>query len=164
VRFLGAVNVWLGWWAALFGLYFILAAKLQWQEAVVGAAAAALAATAATVPARTGGLHFQPRWPWLRPLARLPGRVLADCGVVGLALWRRLVQRRAPAGGFRSIPFDPGGDDAVSAARRALVTAGISLAPNTYVVAFDRRRGLILIHQLVPTARPPGGGDREWPL
>lgn len=164
MRSAGAVGSWVGWWVALLGVYMLFASKLAWAEAVVGAAAAALGATAAVVTARAGGLHFRPRAGWLPLLGRVPGRVLADCGVVALALWRRLVLRQAVEGVFRTVPFDPGGDDAVSAARRALVTAGISVSPNTYVVAIDRRRGLLLVHQLVASPEPPGKGDREWPL
>ena len=160
----GAVRSWFGWWATLLGLYLLLAAKLTGEEILVGAGAAALAATAATVTAKAGNLRFQPRLSWLRRFARLPGLVLVDCAIVGAALWRRVILRRTVEGVFRSVPFDAGGDDAVSAARRALVTAGISLAPNTYLVDMDRERGILLVHQLVPSTETPGKSDREWPL
>jgi multisubunit Na+/H+ antiporter MnhE subunit len=164
VASVGAVRSWLGWWAALLGLYLLLAAKLTGEEILVGVGAAALAATAATVTVKAGNLRFQPRLSWLRRFARLPGLVLADCGIMAAVLWRHIVQRRTVEGVFRTVPFDAGGDDAVSAARRALVTAGISLAPNTYLVDMDRERGILLVHQLVPSAETPGKGDREWPL
>lgn len=152
------------WWAVLFGFYLLLAAKQAVAEAVAGVAIAALGAAAATSTAGAGKLRFRARLPWLAQVARLPGRILADCGIVAVALWRRLVGRHVVSGEFRIVPFDPGGDDAESAARRALVTLGVTLAPNTYVVAVDRERGVLLLHQLVPSAQPPGGGDREWPL
>lgn len=158
------VGSWFFWWAALFGLYLLFVAKLTAAEALVGSVAAALAATGTMATARAADLHFRPRIRWLRLLLRLPWRVLADCGIVGMALWRQIVQRQNVDGAFRIVPFDSGGDDAVSTARRALVTAGVSLAPNTYVVAVDRQRGVLLVHQLVPSSEPPGGGDREWPL
>ena len=161
VRVIGS---WVFWWAILFGLYLLFAAKLAAAEALVGGVAAALAATGTMATARAADLHFRPRIRWLRLIVRIPGRVLADCGIVGLALWRRIVQRQNVDGTFRIVPFDPGSDDAVSVARRALVTGGVSLAPNTYVVAVDRQRSVLLVHQLVPSAEPPGGGDREWPL
>ena len=90
--------------------------------------------------------------------------MLADCGVVGAALARVLLKREKIEGAFRTIPFDVGGNDPESAARRALVMAGACLTPNTYVVAIDAEKGQLLMHQLVPSAEPPGGGDREWPL
>lgn len=155
---------WCAWWAGFFGLYLLLACKLGWDELVVGAAAAAtLGATAATVVAQAGDLHYRPRPGWLRLVLRLPWQILRDCGVVALALWKR-VTRQSVGGVFRTIPFDAGGDDSVSAARRALVTACVSIAPNTYVVGIDRQRGILLVHQMIRSSEPPGSGDREWPL
>ena len=39
------------------------------------------------------------------------------------------------------------------AAQRALLTAGASFGPNSYVVAIDNRRGLMLTHELVAEER-----------
>ena len=152
-----------GWWLVFLPLYLLLAGGLDWQELVAGVVLSGVAALAVTATRRAGRLHFQPRWRWFYHFRRLPGRVLTDCGIVAAALARAL-RREKIEGSFRSIPFDPGGDDAESAARRALVMAGACLAPNTYVVAVDRQRGHLLVHQLVPSAEPPGRGDREWPL
>ena len=57
-----------------------------------------------------------------------------------------------------STPFDLGGAGRRSAARRALV-AGVSLSPNTYVVAVDRERKRLLVHQSIPSAKRIGGGN-----
>lgn len=161
---MGFIRRALGWWTALLVFYLLLAAKWSWQEASAGAVAAGIATTAAVATYRAGGLAFRPRLRWLRLLARIPWSIFVDCGVVAAALWRRLVHGEMVTGSFRTVPFDPGGEGSVSAARRALVTAGVSLAPNTYVVAIDRDRGLLFVHQLVPSPQPPGNGDREWPL
>jgi multisubunit Na+/H+ antiporter MnhE subunit len=158
------IGRWVAWWAALVGFYLLLVMKLAWPEAVAGAVAAALGATGATAAAGAGRLHFRPRLRWLRHLIGIPWRVLADCGIVAAALGRALVLRQPVEGEFRTIPFEPGDGSGESAARRALVAVGVSLAPNTFVVAVDREHRLLLVHQLVPSARPPGGGDREWPL
>lgn len=158
------IGYWAVWWLVLWAIYGLFAAKFTWEETLAGGVLAALAALAVTVTRRAGGLDFRPHMGWLRLTGRLPGRVLADCGIVALALWRALVLRRPVHGAFRTVPFDAGGDDPESAARRALVIAGASLAPNTYVVAIDAEKGEMLVHQLFPSARPPGGGDREWPL
>jgi hypothetical protein len=40
------------------------------------------------------------------------------------------------------------------AAKRALLTAGQSFAPNVYVVTIDNREGLMLTHELVPEDGP----------
>ena len=52
----------------------------------------------------------------------------------------------------------------MSNARRALVVAGVSLAAEHYVIAVDRERNVLIVHQLIPSQEPPGHGDREWPL
>ena len=39
------------------------------------------------------------------------------------------------------------------AAKRALLTAGESFAPNSYVVTIDNRAGLMLTHELVSEER-----------
>jgi hypothetical protein len=161
---LSLVRSWAGWWVGFVLTYLLLAGSLQGAELVAAIVLAGLAALAMTAARKAGHLHFEPRLRWLALLGRLPGRVFADCGLVGAALWRALVRRQTIEGVFRTLPFDAGGDDPVSAARRALVTAGVCLAPNTYVVAIDFRRGFLLVHQLIPSAQPPGGGDREWPL
>jgi multisubunit Na+/H+ antiporter MnhE subunit len=152
------------WWLGFLPLYLLFAASLSWQEFVAGVVVSGIAALALTATRRAGNLHFEPRLGWLRKFWHLPIRVLADCGIVAAALMRALMRREKIEGVFRTIPFDPGGDDAESAARRALVMAGACLAPNTYVVAVDPGRKQMVVHQLVPSPRPPGGGDPEWPL
>lgn len=154
----------LGWWLGFVPLYLLFAASLNWQEIVAAVVVSALAALAVTTTRHAGQLHFELRLHWFVHFLHLPGRVLADCGIVAAALARTLLRRERVEGVFRTIPFDPGGDDAESAARRALVLAGACLAPNTYVVAVDEQRKEMRVHQLVPSAQPPGKGDREWPL
>jgi multisubunit Na+/H+ antiporter MnhE subunit len=164
MRLARVVGTWLCWWCGLFGLYLLLAAQVTVEEAVVGAIAAALAATGTTVTGQAGSLNFRARLSWLWRFCRLPIRVVVESGIVGVALWRQIVGRQDVQGTFRLVPFNCGGEDAMSGARRALVTAGVSLAPNTYVVELDRKQGVMIVHQLVPPTEPPGHGDEEWPL
>jgi multisubunit Na+/H+ antiporter MnhE subunit len=153
-----------GWWLGFIPFYLLLAGNMSWQELIAGIVLSGIAALAVTVTCRAGSLYFEPRWHWLRYFRRLPGRVLTDSLLVAAVLARALFRREKIAGAFRTIPFDPGGDDAESASRRALVLAGACLTPNTYVVAVDMERGQLLLHQLVPTAQPPGVDNPEWPL
>jgi multisubunit Na+/H+ antiporter MnhE subunit len=164
MRGVGRIGGFLSWWCVLFAFYLLLVASLAWQELFAGAIAAAIAAVAAVVTRRIGKLRFFTEPRWLLRLAALAWKVVVDSGIVFTALWRRLVRRGTAEGTFRTVPFDTRGRDARSAARRALVTAALSLTPNTVVVAIDRRHGKLLVHQLVPTPEPPGGGDQEWPL
>lgn len=154
----------MGCWLAFVPLYLLLAGSLSWQELIAAVILSGVSALAVTMTCRAGHLHFQPRWHWLRHFRHLPAKVLADCLIVAAALARALLKREQIEGAFRTIPFDPGGDDPESAARRALVLAGACVAPNTYVVAVDVERGQLLLHQLVPSAQPPGAGSTEWPL
>lgn len=153
-----------GWWLGLLPLYLLLAGSVDSHELIAGVVLTGVAALSLTAMRRAGQLHFQPHGRWLSHFRRLPGQVLADCALVGGVLIRVLCKRAQVEGAFRSIPFDPGGEDAESAARRALVVAGACLAPNTYVVAVDAERRHLLLHQLVPSPQPPGAGNREWPL
>jgi Na+/H+ ion antiporter subunit len=120
------------------------------SEIVAGVAAAAVAATAVEVIRRRGVVRFRPDPRWLGRAAGLPWQTLAEFGRLMAALWRALVLRRRVVGRFSEVPFRVGGNDSRSAARRAVFTAGASFAPNTYVVDFDRGKGTVLVHQLLP--------------
>lgn len=158
------IYAWASSWSILFALYLLLVDKVAPDEIALGAFASGLAASGAVVSQGAARARFRSQWSWFRVLARIPGRVLMDCAVVFGALFRRLVLLEPMKGRFREVPFHYGGNRPVSSARRALVTAGVSLAPNTFVVAIDGERGHLLVHQLVPSAKPPGNGDTEWPL
>jgi hypothetical protein len=49
-----------------------------------------------------------------------------------------------------SLPDDP----YEQAAKRALLTAGESFAPNSYVLTIDTRRNLMLTHELLSEEAP----------
>jgi hypothetical protein len=51
-------------------------------------------------------------------------------------------------GSFRAVSFGGGDSEAQETGRRALAEAAGSVAPNTFVVGIDGKRGLILAHQL----------------
>ncbi|HEX3998540.1 MAG TPA: hypothetical protein VHX65_08330 [Pirellulales bacterium] len=155
---------WAFWWTGLFALYLLLIVKLQWQELSVAVFITATAATAAWLSGRAGKLRYRPHFHWLRFAARLPPKVVVDCATVIGALWPRLARGKRLQGVVREVPFKPGGNGPVSRARRALVVAAVSLAPNTFVIDLDAERGVLIVHQLVPSKEPPGHGDREWPL
>jgi hypothetical protein len=144
--------------------YWLFAGSLGAMEIAAGLLAAAIAATAATAVSAQSGHSFDFDLRWLARLAPLPWQAARDCGVVFAALTRRIFLRRPIAGEFRPAPFDPGGDTPRAAARRAMVIAATSFAPNTYATGIDRDHGTLLFHQLAPSTEPPGGGNKEWPL
>jgi hypothetical protein len=124
------VKFWLAWYVPLFGLWLLFVDTLATAELVVGAIAAAIAATAADVVREQDLVRFRMRVRWLPGLASLrrPGSV---------------------NGLFRVLSFPIDQDDATGAARSAMVTSIASIAPNTYVVGVERGEGTVLLHQLV---------------
>jgi multisubunit Na+/H+ antiporter MnhE subunit len=135
------VVYWLASAAFLFGVY-LLYAGVSSHEAVVGAAAATLAAAA--VEAVRGAEHprFLPHAKWIARALRLPYEILRDN-----ALLVRNVATGGP-GRFVRIPFEAGGDDAHGIARRTLETFYRTLPPNSIVIGIDRARDEILMHVL----------------
>lgn len=134
------------YWAAeaalLFVFWLLFVDSLASHELAVGAAACVLAATATEAVRGTQHPRFLPHLRWLLASWRLPGQILRDC----VLLVRNLFDHRR--GRFESIPFDAGGADARSVARRALAIFYTTLPPNTIVIGIDRRRNSMLLHRL----------------
>jgi multisubunit Na+/H+ antiporter MnhE subunit len=137
------------WWTVSFVLWLLLTSTLDPQELVAGAAASSIAAFAASIVQAKEDFGFRPQLRWLLRARILPRQVIADCWLLTAAVWRRVVLSKESRGSFKTFPFEHVGDDPESAARRALVTAGVSLTPNSYVVAFDRDKQELIVHQLV---------------
>jgi multisubunit Na+/H+ antiporter MnhE subunit len=140
---------WLAAWILLLVLWMLMASTLDPMELLAGALGAAIAATAVEVVRRQRIAPLRPRPSWLLRGWSLPIRVFAEFGVVLAALWRKVVLRRPVHGVFRAVPFEVGGRDSRSIARRAAVTMAASLAPNRYIIDFDSREGRVLVHELV---------------
>ena len=137
------------WWALSFVLWLLLTSTLDAQEVVVGVFASSISAFAASIVQGKEEFGFRPRLRWLSRARILPRQVISDCWLLTVALWRSVVRSKQARGSFKTFRFQHVADDAESAARRALVTAAISLTPNTYVIAFDRDKQELIVHQLV---------------
>jgi multisubunit Na+/H+ antiporter MnhE subunit len=137
-------------WLLLFVLWMLLAGSLDPLEGIAGVAAATIGATAVEVVRRQRIAPLRPRPSWLLRVWSLPVRIVREFGLILMVLWRRVAQRKRVHGVFRAIPFEVGGRDSRSIARRAAVTMAASLAPNRYVIDFDAREDLVLVHELVP--------------
>jgi multisubunit Na+/H+ antiporter MnhE subunit len=151
-RLLRSVALFAAWWVAMFAAWIVLVDTLARPELVLGAAAAAVAAAIAFVVQRRGYMLFRPRPRWLRQAPRLAWTVLVDSGLLGRALWLRIVRREPVEGTTIRVAFDYGGENGRDAARRALVNVSISLTPNSFVIDIDPEAHSLLVHQLV--ARP----------
>lgn len=147
-------------WVSFVAIYLSQVSSWNAEELTAGVAAGGLAMALVASVGRCSDARFAMRWNWFLLLAqRLPGRALADCGVVLQALRRRRV-----SGGFRAIPFDKDHTLRTDSTRRALVIAGVSVAPNSIVITVDPKRDRLLVHQLIHTSNPPGDGDPLWPV
>jgi hypothetical protein len=149
--------------AVFAGLYLLLAGVASTDE-IVAAGTCALLATAFSILLRRGAARqFRFRSvPWHRVLARPLAALLPDTVRVARMLARAVVLGpRQGAGAWTWQEFRHGGDGADDAARRALVTLGVSFAPNAYVLQLPDTRDALLLHRLAERTPSP---DPEWPL
>ncbi len=143
------VRIWVGWWTALAVIWLLLVGSFHYDELIVGAAASAVAATAATAVHHRGYIRFWPQASWLQEVPSLIATIAVDCGLLADALWRRAVRGEPVRGSTIRVPFHHGGDNGRDGARRALVNLAVSITPNTYVVDIDPEGDSLLVHQLV---------------
>jgi multisubunit Na+/H+ antiporter MnhE subunit len=139
------------WTILMLGWWMMLVDSPAYVEALAGLVAAAIAALLLLCVLLLSGIRFRPRLRWILWLRHIPWGILHDTVILLTVLWRRLARKERPQSVFYLVRFPTGGDDPESAARRAFATAATALAPNTYLIGFDRERGVTLVHQLVPS-------------
>jgi hypothetical protein len=130
--------------------------NLHGSELIVGAFVAFVAASSAVGVRQQRRLVLRPRLRWLlrlwRPVAAFP----RDTWLVT----RALLHARRIEGRFVAMPVsDEQGPPPRDGARRVMMHAAGSFAPNTYVIGTDFDRDLVLVHQLVSTDDPIGDAD-----
>jgi hypothetical protein len=145
------VLCWLGWFAALNLIWLWLISAFVVSETVLGLFASALGATAATAVQQQALIRFRPRLRWIAELGALPVRSVVESARVLAALGRQLLGKQRMRGRFRTVEVALPQDPSENAARRALLIFGESFAPNSYVLGVDQFRGLMLVHELVPS-------------
>jgi multisubunit Na+/H+ antiporter MnhE subunit len=148
------LGVWLTWWAILAALYLLIDDSVLVPELAVGAFAAAVGATGATLVHRQRVLLMRGELRWLRAVGRPLAGLVGDLWPLARALVERGVLRRPGTGVSVEIPFDATTDGPHDTARRAVTEALGTLAPNTIVVRIDTDRRVVVAHQLVPTDDP----------
>lgn len=148
---LARIGFLLAWAAGSMLLWLLLTSTFRGAELVTGAIAAVLTATAVEAVRERGRFVFRPRLRWVRRAVGIPVRVVVETWQVTLVLVRHATGRSRVRGRFVAVPFPHGAnDDPEAAARRALATAALSVAPNTIVVGIDAATDELLAHQLVP--------------
>ena len=144
-------------------LYLCFAAKLSWPECAIALASGLLAAADWLLLRRFDGrqpLAIMPPALWS---IRLPLKVVCDGFRVVTSLVKATISQRRLSGNLRAVPFHTGGNEPGSAARRAWVTVGNSLSPNSMVIAIDRPYQRLLLHELAKKSHADAQ-SREWPL
>jgi multisubunit Na+/H+ antiporter MnhE subunit len=124
-------------------------------ELLAGAAAAALGAFLAELACRQAGVRVRVRARWLAPALALPGQAAMDTLIVFRALARLLLHGEQPDSGFREIPVRFGDGSPEGVTRRVLLVGGRSVAPNMVVAGIDKRREVMVVHQLVVSEGRP---------
>jgi multisubunit Na+/H+ antiporter MnhE subunit len=138
-------------WLALAAVWMLLVDNETLPELLVGAGAVCIATVGSELvrAQRIAQLRIRPAWllrVW-KPLARVP----LDTGIVMWQLVLQLGERKRERGSLRAYRFRAIDRDSASNARRALAELAGSTAPNTIVIGVDRRRRVILAHQLSPS-------------
>ena len=146
--YLARVLAWLVQFAIAFALWSLYVGKIQADEALFGAAAAAIAAFAARVVFEKHIAPLRAQWRSVAQAWRLPKELLVGTWQILAALARQLFLGRRAESLFFGVPFDPGGDDDESAFRRALAIALTCATPNSVVIGIDREHRLLLFHQV----------------
>lgn len=148
-------------WIVLTCFYLLFAGQASVSEMIAGVPAAALATCIALLLRRARSRPLRLRAPWPRVVGRPLASLFPDAVRVGRVLLAALRRRPdGPVGMSSRQPFRHGDDDAADAGRRGLVTLGISLAPNGYVLSIPDGQDVLLMHRLVPSAPD---SDTEWP-
>lgn len=148
-------------WMCLCAFEIVLIGRFDTQETPVGIGIALLATLVTAGALRTAGLSYrlQASWLWL-PLLVVRNVVRDTLSVYGVLL--RRLSGGAVEDAFLDVPFDWGGDDPPSAARRALAVAGMSTSPNEIVLTLDRAGGTARVHALAITGARRHSA--QWPL
>jgi len=147
------------WWVVLAALWLLLVDSFATVELLVGAVAAALAASVAEAVRERGYVRFSPAAAWLRHGPRVLWQILDDCWILAVALARQLLGKGTVHGVVLRSPMRYGGEGGRDSARRALLNFGISITPNSYVIDLDGETSTAVIHQLVPGPADPLLGE-----
>jgi multisubunit Na+/H+ antiporter MnhE subunit len=132
-------------WLLLLWMMFVSKANLH--ELWVGIGAAALGSVADAVVKAKNFAPFRPRARWVVLGLHTGSQIVIGTYQVAVAFVRSVAGRK-PRASFRALSYEYGGNDEVSAAKRALFTAYVTLSPDSIVVGIDREQQIALIHYI----------------
>ena len=134
--------------------WLLYTGKLERNELLIGLPAAILAALASEIVRGEEHPRFLPNASMWLPLWRVPADALRDGFLISWNLLVAASASRRPAGKLWAIRFRAGGADSRSVARRTFAIDFSTISPNAIVIGIDRRRNLLLFHQLVDDKVP----------
>jgi hypothetical protein len=143
------IKGWLVWFVALNVLWLVFISAWVVEEEILGLFAAAIGATAAEAVREQRLTGFRIRARWLLKARELPWRTVRESALVLRALVGQATGRAPVQGRFRVVEVTLPEDHDEQAAKRALLTIGEGVSPNSYVLAIDNRKNLMLVHELV---------------
>lgn len=131
----------------MWALWLLLVDNFKHGDVLLGAAAALVSAAAATLAEAAIFGRFAPHLTEIAQSWRIPWYVIEETSVI-FAVLARTALGKPPPSLLRSVRFDPGGDDAHSAGRRALAVALSTAPPNFVGIGIDRQHRKLIFHQL----------------
>lgn len=137
----------------LLGLWMIFVSMPKLDELLVGLGASLISAFADGVVKAKKFASFYPHLKSMVLVFWEPWYALTGTAAIFAALAKHLMGKKSEAE-LRAVPFDGGGDDPESAARRALAIMYTTIPPNFVVLGIDRGKNLMLVHQVSPTPTP----------
>jgi hypothetical protein len=134
-------------WFVFVGLYLLLCGEVNVSEVVAGAAAASFSLFMVRLLGDKFKKPLLMKPGWFRLLWRIPPAMFSESWLLLKALVGRIFGKE-PDSVFIHHDF-PGEDDGHDSARRAYMTFGVCITPNSYLVYQDREKRRVLIRQLV---------------
>jgi len=143
---------WLAYFGTSFCLWLLFVNTTKPHELWMAAGASVFAATAAEFVRSESFAPFRPRVKWIMEAWREPWYIIEGCSSIFWALLKHFFKPEPSV--LRELPFDPGGTDPASCARRALAVTYTTIPPNFVVLDIDERKKVMLVHQVSASGTP----------
>ncbi len=140
------------YWIAGFLAWLLFTCTFKLWEMLFGLACALLGAVGAEAARSAGVVKFRPKLSWVLEGWRLPWYVLQGCAQILWVMFKVVVKPEPSV--LRSVVYDSGGEDASSAARRALTVTYTTMPPNFVILDIDRNQRAMIVHQVSQTPTP----------
>jgi hypothetical protein len=150
-EFLSKSPSFFSWWIALTVLWMAFIGQWKPQEFWAGVLASAISTTAGVVlgSQRIAWFAFNPNL--LKEVWRIPGYVISGTWEILRGLAQQLFSPRRPPSLLRVARYFATEDSHTAATQRALAITYTTATPNSLILNIERKKGLILYHQILPS-------------